>query len=160
MTVAPSDTSKTVYDTKGQNTGQFQAHGRVRFQVLDKHIIRYDIEGPLNEELISAVDALENNSLIKIKTEIGDWYELVVYQQSCIMTADSLVQLGDHLIAMAAKQLAPVGSVHVIPPDIEGYLIMETNFAKCYRGAGVRFASFENEDDALNWIQQQINTSK
>ncbi len=62
--------------------------------------------------------------------------------------------------ANTAANLAPCALAWVVPPEVEGAMLMIPQFRQVYEAAGRNIAFFETQDAAQAWIRIQLQEAK
>jgi hypothetical protein len=134
--------------------GTFPAHGRVSFS--EHGLIHHgQAEGPFNVELIQALRTLVLVEFRAMQAR-GRWAHLATFVGSALATPESLQSFEGMLRELAALNLMPCATAHVMAPDVEGAGIMKTRFAACFAAVGLRYAAFDREPDAISWLEQEL----
>jgi len=134
----------------------FRPHGKITLSVNDNLIV-YRAEGPFNAELLAALDYIESDVLKKLKNDVKNWGGIVIFEISCMAIDELFIVFGEYLKQIKNNELHPVATAYVIPPDIEGGRLMAKKYEKCYYDAGILFSIFNNEKDALVWVNSHLN---
>ena len=75
----------------------FRPHGRIEYQAEGGNIMRATGTGPFNEEMVDVIRTIEMKALESFVDFSKPWYELVVFQESCVAIDDALLFFTKHL---------------------------------------------------------------
>ncbi|WP_448211032.1 hypothetical protein [Colwellia sp. MEBiC06753] len=129
----------------------YQAHGRVRYKVIDDNIILYQATGPFNLELLMAFQQVQPN--LEMHKQHNKWAEIVIFQESCLAPNDFIEQFALFLQELKSNSLNAAATAYILPDDIEGAFIMKDKFKASYENAGINFAVFEDNKTATDWVK-------
>ena len=106
---------------------RFQPHGRVEFRV-DGRLLLTVAEGPFNAELVSSLQPLSLEMFGRMR-EGGAWGHLVSFRGSALAIPEALADFGGLLLTLRGAGLSPKATAMVLGPEVEGFGIMEAQYA-------------------------------
>lgn len=142
------------YCTNSVDYKKFRPHGRVNLSIITDEIIVFRALGPFNLELLSALDEIESNVVKNLKSK--SWVEIVVFEYSCLSSLDVFKEFTSHLISQKKNNLSPLASAFVFPKEVEGTLLMASQYKKCFDEASLEYKEFDNETEAMAWVKTFI----
>lgn len=137
--------------------GKFRAHGRIALEVINNNIVVYHSKGPFNAELFTALEHVEKDILADLKSNVGAWVEVIIFEESCMALDDVMVLFGEYLKELKTLNMAAIATALVIKEGIEGRLLMRDKYQQCHDDAGLTMSIFDSEKEAMNWVNTHLN---
>ena len=134
------------------DTLNFEAHGRVEFAMMERGVLVYRAFGPFNRELVEAVAELEARAFPDLKAQLGQWVEIVLFEDNCLLSDDALDDYSVFLKESNEQGAAPIASAFVYEPGVEGAEKTSTMFQKVYDEAGIEHRHFKSFEEARDWV--------
>ncbi len=139
-------------------TGPFRPHGRAELWAEGK-VIHLSAAGPFNMEAVLAIGAAWRQLFADVPAQ-GLFADIVIATGSMMAGPDVIRAFGQFLQANTAANLAPCAVAWVVPPEVEGAMLMIPQFRQVYEAAGRNIAFFETQDAAQAWIRIQLQEAK
>jgi hypothetical protein len=141
-------------DSNSNSTEQFEAsrfkpHGRVEY-VAEANWLYATAIGPFNEELMDALAAMANVWFPTMAAK-GAWAHIVTFEKSAMCAPVVLARLSQAMRELVQLGVEPVVTAFVLPPSVEGALLMGPLYAQAFDKAGARFAYFPSFEAARAW---------
>ncbi|MBY0464438.1 MAG: hypothetical protein K2W33_05800 [Burkholderiales bacterium] len=134
--------------------GPFRPHGRAELWAEGK-VIHLTAAGPFNQEAVVAIGAAWHQLFADLPAQ-GLFADLVTVTGSLMAGPDVMQAFGQFLRANTAANIAPCAVAWVVPPEVEGALLMTPLFKQVYEAAGRNVAFFDTAHDAQVWIRAQL----
>jgi hypothetical protein len=122
-------------------------------------VIYLSAAGPFNMEAVAAIGAAWRQLFADLPAQ-GLFADIVVATGSLMAGPDVIRAFGQFLQANTVANLAPCAVAWVVPPDVEGGMLMIPQFRQVYEAAGRNIAFFEAEDTAQDWIRTQLQEAQ
>lgn len=140
------------------DTLHFMPHGKVEVIFSESDVIIYKAKGPFNSELITALISVEQETLHEYKSRVKSWSEVVIFEKSCMILEDALKNLELYLKTLKSDGKTAQATAFVFLNEVEGCNMMMEKYQQCYIRAGLKYRSFCNEKEALQWAKSQLKT--
>lgn len=118
-----------------------ETHGRVLF---------IDAEGPWNTESVMSYKRDMHEATLAMGSD--PWAVIAVLHGECLFTPEAeseMVAMAEHRIQYGMKCVALVSS------DVIGRSMVERQFGRIYRTAGVECQFFHDNDSAFRWLRSK-----
>ncbi|HRK40032.1 MAG TPA: hypothetical protein PK347_16780 [Burkholderiaceae bacterium] len=139
-------------------TGPFRPHGRAELSAQGK-IIHLTASGPFNMEAVSAIGAAWRQLFAESPAD-GPFADIVTVVGSMMAGPDVMRAFGTFLQANTAASIAPCAVAWVVPPGVEGAVIMIPQFRQVYEAAGRNIAFFDGAEPAQTWVLEQLQLAQ
>ena len=142
--------SKSRYSTTEFSPQQFKPHGRIESTVVGNLFIQ-EATGPFNKEILLAMESVHTRPR-ELLASVGPWAAMFVFNQSALASPEMLDGLKKYLATQVTRENASVATALVLPPQVEGALLMGPLYLRAWRGAGIHSEIFGAREDAEHWI--------
>jgi hypothetical protein len=132
----------------------FKSHGKVEYDVRGK-LLWAEAVGPFNRELMAAVLEMAIVTF-PVMSAKGPWGHVCTFRESALCSPDVVADMAGAMDQMVQKGLAPGAMAFVLPPEVEGSLLMGPVFAKALKDVKVPFRHFAELDVALDWVRSVV----
>lgn len=138
--------------------GRFAAHGDFRIWV-DGDVLRYEVQGPVNIELIRAMVKARQHLVAawQPKQPVGT---IVHWFGSALMTADAFAMWESAHAEATKSNSLKVAEAWVASPMVEGMGLLLKTYEARIQNHGSNFRFFENYARAHEWVRQEIQKNK
>ena len=133
----------------------FSAHGEFSLR-QDDRLLMSELTGPWNIELVDRY-RIEVAPFVERLATDGPWGQIVICHHSVLAPQDALKALSDSARVLAGRY-DRVAVAYVLPPEVEGYGIMESVLTRLYTGFQ-SVACFETLAPAREWTLAQIKAA-
>jgi len=147
-------TSKKSSTTDDFDPLTYRPHGRVSFSI-DGNMLLCDAVGPFNKELITAIESVEMDLLLDLKSK-GKWGEVIIITGSALGSAETLQAFTDYLKKLVAHQFIADVSALVMDAQVEGASLMTPHLIKAYEDAGIELTVFDTLNEARVWVKLHL----
>lgn len=141
--------------TADLHQGEFRPHGVIQMEVSG-NIVQYLARGPFNKELNTAYGEVQRKSVLPAMASKGPWGDVTVFVDSALESPSSLEEYARVLQDQVLRGAAPAATAFVIPDNVEGAKVMGPLYARIYADAGLRFKVFNNQAEALYWVEKTV----
>ncbi|UXH78754.1 hypothetical protein [Roseateles amylovorans] len=135
--------------------GPFRPHGRIEVW-REGAMVRSRAEGPFNREAVLGLGRAMDD-LLTVDPPPARFIDLAELSVSMIASPDAMQELDRFLGEIAQHRAPPVAVAYVVGADVEGRALMLPLYHALYRKHGRRFQVFLNLEDALGWLNAQLN---
>jgi hypothetical protein len=134
--------------------GLFRPHGRIEIW-SEGSVVRLVAEGPFNLEILQGL-GVAMSELFAESPPQGRFADILEMRSSILASPEVMSAFGDFLARMSAAKTAPVAVAYIVGPEVEGRELMLPLFSRIYAQHQRRFAAFETEAEALDWVRHQL----
>jgi hypothetical protein len=135
---------------------QFDMHGEYRFSIEGRLLVAR-ARGPFNQEFSKAyMDAAR--PLAEQLDATGPWAGITIFSGSALFTLGN-AKITEDRTRLAVSELHMLANCWVIPPDVEGYRIIDMQARRIYQDV-LPFEIFEEEASARIWLDQFIQMAR
>jgi hypothetical protein len=134
--------------------GSFKPHGRVEM-FLRERIICVKARGPFNQELMTALMALEAEFLREVAAQ-GPFGEIVSFYESVLASPEVMLAHRQLLEMLKGAGLAHKATAYVITPNLEGAEFTAPIAANNYAAVAWPFQIFDNLSEAQVWVERML----
>ena len=142
------------YSTTVFSPHKFKPHGRIESSVVGNLFIQ-EATGPFNKEILLAMESVHAGPR-ELLTSGGRWAAIFVFRHSALASPEMLEGLKNYLATQVTRKNASVATALVIPPQVEGALLMGSLYLRAWRGAGITCEIFGAREDAEHWISTRL----
>lgn len=135
-------------------SGPFKPHGRVELWT-EGNVVYLEASGPFNKEAVLAVGATWRELFARLPHS-GPFADVVVVEGSMMAGPEVLEAFGAFLGMNTAANVAPCAVAWVVPPAVEGGVLMIPAFEQIYQAAGRNIRFFDNLPQARDWVRGQL----
>lgn len=127
----------------------FHAHGEHSVSLTDD-ILTVEAKGPFNIEQIACYQEALKSVLSDVKPP---WAQLNLLHKDCLFTPQGEKDLADSIQLRKDYGLCAIAVVFV---DSGLHTIAEQQLKKVYSEHNINYDCFDNKEQALKWLKQQI----
>ncbi len=135
--------------------GPFRPHGHIEVW-REGAMVRSRAEGPFNREAVIGL-ARAMDDLLTQDPPPARFTDLAELSVSMLASPESMDALGRFLSDISRDRPAPVAVAYVVGAEVEGRDLMVPLYDALYRKHGRRFRVFHHLEDALSWLQAQLD---
>lgn len=141
--------SKQLHTTDEFDPGKFRPHGRVEYEAQGQ-VLWARATGPFNAELMQALSDLVVATFPAMSAQ-GPWVNICTFNHSALCSPEVLTAFTGTMKQLVQMKIAPIGTAFVLPPEVDGALVMGPLYASCFKEAGIPYASFPSVELASQW---------